>query len=67
MEFEEEEIIKNQNNFFNLIFSGFLFDEKKVIFINRTTDKLFDLINEISKKNVKDILIFLKADQLEKK
>ena len=67
LEFEEEEIIKNQNNFFNLIFSGSLFDEKKVIFINRTTDKLFNLISEISKKNVEDILIFFKADQLEKK
>ena len=27
--FEEEEIMKNQNNFFNLIFSGSLFDKKK--------------------------------------
>ena len=66
-EFEEEEIIKNQNNFFNLIFSGSLFDKKKTIFINRTTDKLFNLIREISKRNVEDILIFFKADQLEKK
>ena len=65
--FEEEEIIKNQNDFFNLIFSGSLFDEKKAIFINRTTDKLFNLISEISKKNVEDILIFFKANQLEKK
>lgn len=66
-EFEEEEIIKNQENFFNLIFSGSLFDEKKIIFVNRTTDKLFTLINEISEKNIKDVLIFLKANQLEKK
>ena len=66
-EFEEEEVIKNQNNLFNLIFSGSLFDKKKAIFINRTTDKLFNLISEISKKNVEDILIFFKADQLEKK
>ncbi len=65
--FEEEEVIKNQNNFFNLIFSGSLFDKKKAIFINRTTDKLFNLINEISKKDIEDILIFFKADKLEKK
>ena len=65
--FEEEEILKNQNNLFNLIFSGSLFDKKKAIFINRTTDKLFNLISEISKKDAKDILIFFKADQLEKK
>ena len=62
-EFEEEEIIKNQNNFFNLIFSGSLFDEKKTIIISRTTDKLFNLICEISKKDIKDILIFFKSDQ----
>ena len=65
--FEEEEIIKNQNDFFNLIFSGSLFDKKKVIFVNRTTDRLFNLISEISKKNIKDILIFFEANQLEKK
>ena len=65
--FEEEEIIKNQNDFFNLIFSGSLFDKKKVIFVNRTTDRLFNLISEMSKKNIKDILIFFEADQLEKK
>ena len=66
-EFEEEEIIKNQNNFYNLIFSGSLFSAKKVIFVNRTTDKMINLISEISKKQVKDILIFFKANQLEKK
>jgi len=65
--FEEEEIIKNQNDFFNLIFSGSLFDKKKVIFVNRTTDRLFNLISEISKKDIKDILIFFEADRLEKK
>jgi DNA polymerase-3 subunit delta len=65
--FEEEEIIKNQNDFFNLIFSGSLFDKKKVIFVNKTTDKLFNLISEISKKDIKDILIFFEADRLEKK
>ena len=66
-EFEEEEIIKNQNNFYNLIFSGSLFSGKKVIFVNRTTDKMFNLISEISKKQIEDILIFFKANQLEKK
>ena len=30
--FEEEEITKNQNNFFNLIFSCSLFDKKKRYF-----------------------------------
>ena len=66
-EFEEEEVTKNQNNFFNLIYSGSLFDNKKAIFVNRTTDKLVNLISEISEKHIEDILIFFKADLLEKK
>ena len=32
-EFEEEEIIKNQNNFFNLIFAGSLFDKKRLFLL----------------------------------
>ena len=44
-EFEEEEILKNPSNFYNLIFSGSLFDQKKIIKINRASDKLFNLIN----------------------
>tara|TARA_B100000686_G_C16746531_1_gene949769 strand:- start:783 stop:1796 length:1014 start_codon:yes stop_codon:yes gene_type:complete len=66
-EFDELEIIKEQNNFFNLIFSGSLFDKKKVIFVNKSSDKLFDLINQILEKNIIDILLFFKADLLEKK
>jgi len=66
-ELEEEQIIKNQNDFFNLIYSGSLFDEKKAIIINKATDKLFSLIDEISEKKVDDILIFFNSENLEKK
>ena len=66
-EFEEEEILKNPSNFYNLIFSGSLFDQKKIIKINRASDKLFNLINDIMDKNIDDILILLNANLLEKK
>tara|TARA_B100001179_G_C18537508_1_gene380026 strand:+ start:7 stop:915 length:909 start_codon:yes stop_codon:yes gene_type:complete len=67
IQFEEEQILKDQNNFYNLIYSGSLFDEKKIIFINRTTDKLYNLICDISQKNIEDVLVFFIAGQLEKK
>ena len=67
IEFEEEAIIKDQNNFYNLIFSGSLFDEKKVIIVNRVDNKLYNTIEDILTKKINDTLIFLIADKLEKK
>ena len=66
-EIDEETIIKNQNIFYNLVYSGSLFDEKKFVIVNRATDKLFGLIDDISKKNTNDALIFIIAEKLEKK
>ena len=67
IEFDAEEILKNQNNFYNLIFSGSLFDEKKIIIVNRADDKLIEIIDDIASKKIEDTLIFFKADKLEKK
>ena len=67
LEFDEEEVIKNQNDFYNLLFSGSLFDDKKAIIVNRITDKSFSFISEIFKKNIKDTLIFFSGERLEKK
>ena len=66
-EFDEETIIKNQNIFYNLVYSGSLFDEKKFVIVNGASDKLFGLIDDISKKNTNDALIFIIAEKLEKK
>jgi len=65
--FEEEEILKNENNFYNLIFSGSLFDSKKAIFINRVSDKIYNLIEDILQKDISETIIFLEAEALDKK
>ena len=65
--FDEEEILKNENYFNNLIFSGSLFDEKKIIIINRVDDKLINIIEDISLKKMSDTLIFFIANKLEKR
>ena len=43
------------------------FDDKKLIIVSRVTDKIFNIIEEIINKNIKDISIILKASSLEKK
>lgn len=65
--FEEEEILKDQNNFYNLIFSGSLFDPQKAIFINHVSDKIYNLIEDIIQKDISETIIFLEAGLLDKK
>ena len=64
--FNEEEIIKKNIIFFREISSNSLFSEKKVIFIDQTSDKILDLIKEVEKIDVKES-IYLFSSILEKK
>ena len=62
----EEEILDKTNDFIESIKSRSLFEKEKIIIIKRTTDKIFKMINEIIVKNIKDIIIILISDNLEK-
>ena len=46
----ESEIINNEDNFFNLIYSGSLLSQKKIITFYESTDKINDIINDAYKK-----------------
>ena len=65
--YEENEILKNQENFFNEILSKSFFEKEKLIIINRTTDKIKNLIDEIIEKKIDDIIIIFNSNSLEKK
>ena len=65
--YDENEILQNLENFKEDILNMSFFDDKKLIIISRVTDKIFSTVEEIIKKNVKDISIILKASSLEKK
>jgi len=65
--YEEKEILDNINNFFNSIFTKSFFDNEKLIIINRATDKIREIIEELIEKNPKDIQIILNSKNLEKK
>ena len=65
--YEEKEILDNENNFMENILSKSLFDSQKFIFIKRATDKILKIIEILHLKNLEDTTIILNSDNLEKK
>ena len=65
--YEEKEIINNEENFINSLLTKSLFDEQRVIIVKRATNRIIDFIENLSSKNLDDILIIINADNLEKK
>ncbi len=65
--YDEKEILEDKENFFNSITTKSFFDDKKLIIISRTTDKIKELIDHIVEKKINDIVIVLNANILEKK
>ncbi|MDA9862151.1 DNA polymerase III subunit delta [Candidatus Pelagibacter sp.] len=65
--YEEKEILDNINIFFNSVLTKSFFDNEKLIIINRATDKIRTIIEELMEKNPEDIQIILNSKTLEKK
>src|SRR6056300_1657616 len=67
LNYEEKEILDNENNFIENILSKSLFEPQKFIIIKRTTDKILKIIEILNLKNLDDTIIILNSDNLEKK
>jgi|TARA_B110000093_G_C12893849_1_gene377296 DNA polymerase-3 subunit delta len=65
--YEENEVLNNQENFFNNILSKSFFEEEKLIIINRATDKVKNIIEEIIEKKIASVIIVLNSNSLEKR
>ena len=63
----ENEIIDNEESFYNTIYSGSLFSDKKIITIQNGTDKIINNIEYILNKKPDNIFLFIFSDILEKK
>jgi len=63
----ENEILKNAENFYNLIYSGSLFSNKKIITIYEATDKIITDLKEIHEKFPENIFLIIFSEVLEKK
>jgi len=65
--YDEKEILESKNEFFNSILTKSFFEDKKLIIISRVSDKIKDIIEEITFKNIVDVTIVLSTNVLEKK
>ncbi len=67
IKYEEREIINSPENFYNNLFTNSFFEEKKLIIVIRTTDKILNIIKDISQKKLENNQIILLSGTLEKK
>ena len=65
--YDESEIFSNLEEFNETIFNKSFFDNDKLIIINRATDKILNIIEEIIDKEVGDLKIIIKSSILEKR
>tara|TARA_B100000787_G_scaffold148555_1_gene120073 strand:+ start:1076 stop:2071 length:996 start_codon:yes stop_codon:yes gene_type:complete len=65
--YEEKEILDNLSVFFSSVLTKSFFDNEKLIIINRTTDKIKTVIEELIEKNPENIQFILNSKNLEKK
>ena len=63
----ENDIIDNKENFYNSIYSGSLFSDKKIITINSGTDNILNLIKDTVDKFPENVFLIVYAGVLEKK
>jgi len=65
--FFEEEILKNNQLFFENIFNNSLFEESKIIILHEATDKIFNIIDECLNKLDQHVKLYIIANNLDKK
>ena len=65
--FDENQVIQNQENFFDQIFNKSLFENEKLIIVSGVTNKITKIIEELIEKKFQDIFLILISDKLEKK
>jgi len=65
--YDEAQILSNSEIFYEKIFNQSLFEKEKIVIINRCSDKIFEIIENIIEKKDTDIKIILNANVLEKK
>ena len=65
--YDEKEILDNQNSFLEGLSSKSLFESEKIIIIKRASDKIFKIIEELDEKKIGDLILIINSENLEKK
>ena len=63
--YEEKQIKDEIESFYENVLSGSLFESNKVIIINRASDKIFEIIQDLNNRNLINIKIIVNAGILE--
>tara|TARA_A100000164_G_scaffold80388_1_gene68097 strand:+ start:6485 stop:7462 length:978 start_codon:yes stop_codon:yes gene_type:complete len=67
LKYDEQDILKNYDEFISNLLTKSLFENNKIIIISRSTDKLYDFVNDILEKDIVETKIIIKSSNLEKK
>ena len=67
IKYDENQILDNQEVFFETCLNDSLFDNDKIIQVNRVTSKLYEIIKKIVEKEIHNKKIIFKSDKLDKK
>lgn len=65
--YDENDILKDKENFINLLINKSFFEDEKLIIINRGSDGIVNILEETSENITSDIKIIIKSGLLEKK
>ena len=65
--YEEKQILNGGDFFFDQIFTKSLFEEKKIVIINRASDKFIKILEQIIQKDIGDLTLLIDSGPLEKK
>ena len=65
--YDETQIINNKELFYEKIFNQSLFEKEKIIIINRCSEKIYEVAEDILDRSISDTKILFKANVLEKK
>ena len=65
--YEENQILNNYEDFFSGLLNKSFFEKDKLLVINRASEKILKLVEEISSKRIDDVTLIINAGTLEKK
>jgi len=65
--YDEKEILDNENNFIESILSKSLFELEKIVVIKRATDKILNILQTLQLKKLDEVIIILNSENLDKK
>ena len=65
--YDESDILNNKDNFFDAILTKSFFENEKLIIVNRSTDKITFIVEEILEKKINDLILIFNSASLEKK